>query len=66
MPQDVEGVKSISESEEAITDLSQLRLNARRACMVLEVLLGHTEVDGTPRNSDCSLPLSSGTNFYGA
>lgn len=66
MAQDVEGVKSISESEETITDLSKLWLNARKEYMALEVLSGHTEVEGTPRNSECTLPWSSGTNFYGA
>lgn len=66
MAQDVEGVKSVSDSEEAIKDLSQLRLSARKECMALKSLSGHTEVKGTPRSSEYTLPWSSGTNFYGA
>lgn len=56
MAQNVEGEKSITESEEAITDLSKLRLNARKEYMALEVLSGHNEVEGTPRNMSCTLP----------
>lgn len=64
MAQNVEGVKSITESEEAITDLSKLRLNARKEYMALEVFSGHTEVEGTPRNMEYTLPWR--VNFYGA